>query len=294
MAFKPLSQPFVFQDALDGAAGPPGPPGSQGPTGPTGPTGPAGPGLDTGGVANDLVVKQSGTDYDTAWSDEITVDKLTLDTLAAETLTTAGEVAWDVDVETALIQLNANTALHVGQEQFFHVKNQTGSTITKGTAVRASGTVGGSGRILIAPFLADGTYPSQVFMGVVTEDIADGTDGFVTQFGLLKGVNTASYSDFDILYASDSVAGGYVANTPPTAPNNNIVVALVIDADANGSIFVRPTLGSSLANDELVDLSGIVTGQTIIYNGVTGIFEPGSSGSPVDDADNILAVQVFS
>jgi hypothetical protein len=174
------------------------------------------------------------------------------------------------------------------------VKNQTGVTITKGTAVRASGTVGSSGRILIAPFLADGTYPSQVFIGVVTEDIANGDDGFVTQFGLLKGVNTAAFADFDILYASDTVAGGYVANTPPVAPNNHIVVALVIDADANGSIFVRPTLGSSLANDELVDLAGIVTGQTIIYNGTTGIFEPGSSGSPVDDADNILAVQVFS
>jgi hypothetical protein len=33
MAFKPLSQPFVFQDALDGSAGPPGPPGPSGPTG---------------------------------------------------------------------------------------------------------------------------------------------------------------------------------------------------------------------------------------------------------------------
>jgi hypothetical protein len=256
--------------------------------------GPVGPGLDTGGATNDLVVKQSATDYDTAWSDEITVDQINLDTTAAETLTVAGQIAWDIDVETALIQLNANTALHVGQETFFHVKNQTGVTITKGTAVRASGTVGSSGRILIAPFLADGTYPSQVFIGVVTEDIANGDDGFVTQFGLLKGVNTAAFADFDILYASSTVAGGYVANTAPVAPNNHVIVALVIDADANGSMFVRPTLGSSLADDEKVDLAGIVTGETLIYNGTSGIFEPGPAGLPTDDADNILAVQVFS
>jgi hypothetical protein len=38
-----------------------------GPQGPTGATGPAGPGVATGGTTGDLLVKQSGTDFDTAW-----------------------------------------------------------------------------------------------------------------------------------------------------------------------------------------------------------------------------------
>jgi hypothetical protein len=41
--------------------------GPQGPTGPTGATGPAGPGVATGGTTGDLLVKQSSTDFDTAW-----------------------------------------------------------------------------------------------------------------------------------------------------------------------------------------------------------------------------------
>lgn len=63
-----------------GETGPRGPPGAdstvpgpqgiqgiQGPTGSTGATGPAGPGIATGGNTNDILVKQSGTDYDTSW-----------------------------------------------------------------------------------------------------------------------------------------------------------------------------------------------------------------------------------
>jgi hypothetical protein len=38
-----------------------------GPQGPTGATGPAGPGVATGGTTGDLLVKQSSTDFDTAW-----------------------------------------------------------------------------------------------------------------------------------------------------------------------------------------------------------------------------------
>ena len=197
-------------------------------------------------------------------------------------------MAWDINVESLLIQLNANTDLHVGQETFYHVKNQTGSTITKGTVVRASGTLGASGRILIAPFLADGTYPTQVCIGIATEDITTGTDGFVTHFGLIRGIDLSAYNDFDILYASDTVAGGYVANTPPTAPNNHVTVALVVHAAVNGALFVRPTFGSSLANDELVDLTGVQTGDTIVYNGTSGIFEPGQGGA------SVIELQVFS
>jgi hypothetical protein len=41
--------------------------GPQGPTGATGATGPAGPGVATGGATGQVLVKQSSTDFDTAW-----------------------------------------------------------------------------------------------------------------------------------------------------------------------------------------------------------------------------------
>ncbi len=54
-----------------GASGPqgdPGPAGNTGPQGPTGPTGPTGPGMPTGGTTNQMLQKQSGTNYDFAWA----------------------------------------------------------------------------------------------------------------------------------------------------------------------------------------------------------------------------------
>jgi hypothetical protein len=82
MAYKPLSQPFVFQDALDGSAGPPGPAGPAGPAGievdATAPvdttilwadTGePGDMVVPTGGTTGQALVKVSGSDYDTDWA----------------------------------------------------------------------------------------------------------------------------------------------------------------------------------------------------------------------------------
>jgi hypothetical protein len=50
-----------------GDTGPMGPTGPQGPQGPTGATGPAGPGVAAGGTTDQLLAKNSNTDYDTKW-----------------------------------------------------------------------------------------------------------------------------------------------------------------------------------------------------------------------------------
>ena len=51
-----------------------------------------GPGVPSGGAAGDLLVKNSATNFDTAWTDSPTVDKLTFDTAAAETLNAQGHI----------------------------------------------------------------------------------------------------------------------------------------------------------------------------------------------------------
>ena len=53
---------------IQGLTGATGPQGIQGPTGATGATGPAGPGVAAGGTTGQMLVKASGTDYDTAWA----------------------------------------------------------------------------------------------------------------------------------------------------------------------------------------------------------------------------------
>lgn len=178
-----------------------------------------------------------------------------------------GTMFWSADDKTVDLFMDTGVTQKIGQETFYLVKNQTGSPIPKGTVVMAAGTLGASGRILVQPFLANGTYPSKFCMGVTAETIANGADGFVTAFGKIRQINTASYPEGTVLYASPTVAGGYTA-TPPQSPNNIVTLAIVINSSVNnGVIFVRPSFGSSINEDEGVKITSPVANQGLFYNG---------------------------
>ena len=196
----------------------------------------------------------------------ITTGFVGFDLTPTGTPSTPGTMFWSPDDETVDIIMDAAVTQKIGQETFYLVKNQTGTAIPKGSVVRADGTVGASGRILIAPFLANGTVPSNFCIGVTAETIADGADGFVTAFGKIRGVNTASFPNGTILYASPTSAGGFTA-TAPQAPNNIVTVAIVINSSTNnGVLFVRPSFGSNINQDEGVKINSPVLNQGLFYN----------------------------
>jgi hypothetical protein len=186
---------------------------------------------------------------------------ITLDTTPTGTPTTQGTIYWDDARNTAALIMNG-TIQHIGQDSFFYVKNSTGSSINKGVAVRFDGTDGASGHLKIAPFLADGTYPSTYFMGVTAEAIGNGEFGQVMHFGELEGINTSGFTAGDLLYASTTVAGGF-QTTAPVAPNNIVLIAAAINSKNNGAIIVRPTYGSNINNDEGVKITTPTTGQLL-------------------------------
>jgi hypothetical protein len=187
---------------------------------------------------------------------------VTLDTTPTNTPTSQGTIFWDADDNTVDVVLNGYI-MKIGEDLFYPVKNQTGSSIAKGTAVRFAGTVGASGRLLIAPFIADGSVPSSFFMGVTAEAIADGADGKVLYFGRIRGINTNAFNEGDVLYASTTVAGGF-QTAVPVAPNNIVQVAAVINKSINqGVIFIRPSFGSNINQDEGVKIVSPTTGQLL-------------------------------
>jgi len=197
---------------------------------------------------------------------------ITLDTTPTNTPTDQGTIFWDADDETVDIVLNGYT-MKIGEDLFYPVKNQTGSTIAKGVAVRFNGTVGASGRLLIAPFIADGSVPSTRFMGVTAEEILNGEDGKVLYFGRVRGINTNAFNEGDILYASTTVAGGY-QTAIPAAPNNIVQVAAVVTKSATvGTIFVRPTLGSNINKDEGVKITSVADKNLLQYQSGTSLWE---------------------
>lgn len=194
-----------------------------------------------------------------------------LDTTPTGTPTNQGTIYWDNSFNTAAIIMNGTTQ-EIGHDQFYQAKNSTGSTIPKGTAVRFAGTDGGSGHLLIAPFLADGSNPSSYFMGVTAEAITNGSFGKVQSFGRLDGIDTSAFAEGDLLYCSNTVAGGF-QTTVPQAPNNIILVAAVISDSNNGKILIRPTLGSKLSLDESVRISSPTNGQVLQYNSSLAVWQ---------------------
>ena len=214
-----------------------------------------------------------------------------------------GQIAWNDDEGTVDIGMHGgNVVLQSGQEVVYYVKNQTGSTIGNGTVVRFDGALGSSGRIKAAPFLANGSYRSSYIMGIATESIANGEDGYVTHFGKVRGLNTTvdsegnSLVDGDLLYASATVSGG-LTKIEPEAPNNRILLAAVIQAHAHqGVLFVRPTFVTDLLDNERVRTTSISDNDVLVYNGTAQVFENqqfdhgGLTGLSDDDHTQYLLV----
>jgi hypothetical protein len=177
-----------------------------------------------------------------------------------------GRISWDQDNATAQIGLNPNVTLRVGQDDMWYVKNQSGATIPKGSVVYAAGTVGASGRIVIAPYIANGTIAGRFILGITAEAIANGNDGYVIAKGKLRGINTSSFAPGTVLWASATTAGAFTA-TEPSAPNIKAEIAFVIHQDTNnGVLAVRRSSGTKLSDDSEVNISSAATGQLLRYN----------------------------
>jgi hypothetical protein len=244
--------------------------------------------LPAGGTTGQILVKQSSTNYDVAWGSDFSVDSLIFPDASIE-VTQTGELAWNGDEGTLDLGLEGGVILHVGQDVYYRVKNQSGVKINKGDTVGFAGTVGSSGLLLGKKFLANGVEPSKYFMGVAASDITNGSDGYVVHFGKVRKVDTTAFSPGAILYADPNTAGG-LTTTAPSAPNNIITVAAVVHSDEpNGELFVRTTFGSNLSEDELVNLTNLQDGDTLSYNASSGVFEnaqpTGGGSASLDKAD---------
>lgn len=152
-----------------------------------------------------------------------------------------GQSRWNKADQTLDINMDFGVAQPVGQATYARVNNNTGSTITKGTAVGFAGVTANA--LQVAPFLADGTQSTINIVGLMAHDLSSGaTNGYVTTWGFVRNVNTSAFTAGQILYVSPTVAGGLTA-TKPTAPNNIIPIAVCVVSNATtGVLFVRPTI----------------------------------------------------
>lgn len=147
-----------------------------------------------------------------------------------------GLVFYD-DEHKALSYYNENSqvTVNLGQEMVVGSVNNSGVAIADGDAVYVTGSVGE--RIQIAKAISSTNTP--LIIGIATTSMANGENGYVTLTGVVHNYDTSSFSAGDLLYLSDSVAGG-LTTTAPTLPNESYVVASVMEVAVSGKILVHP------------------------------------------------------
>ena len=151
------------------------------------------------------------------------------------------------------------------------VRNTTGATLTKGTVVYISGATGQIPTVTKA--LASGDTTSAQTLGVMSADLANNTNGYVTIIGLVTDIDTSAYTDGAQLYLSPTTAGTYTT-TKPYAPNHLVYVAIVEYAHpTHGKLFVKVQNGYELDELHNVSAQSPSNGQTIIYNASTSLWE---------------------
>lgn len=141
------------------------------------------------------------------------------------------------------------------------VRNQTGSTIAKGTPVYQ---LGSSGIVMtVAPADASTEVTASQTLGITQEAIANNTNGYVVAVGLLDGLNTSALTEGQIVWLSETT--GQLTTTRPTQPAHGVVCGYCVKqgSGASGILYVKVDNGLELNELHDVLLTGAVTGNVL-------------------------------
>ena len=183
----------------------------------------------------------------------------------------AGELAWNDTDGTLDLGLKGGLLNKIGQQVVVRARNNSGSSITKGSVVKVVGVAGGFIGINLA--LGDSDANSATAFGIVSEDIADASNGFVGINGIIHGLNTNAFTEGDILYLSPTVAGTFT-NVKPVAPKHAVVVGYVAKKSAtDGHILMHVQNGYELEELHDVSITSEANNDALIYESSTQLWK---------------------
>ena len=205
------------------------------------------------------------------------VDHITFDTTPTAT-PTEGTLVWnDGDGTLDLGMKGGNVVLQLGQEQLARVFNDEATTLNDGEIVYIYGAQGN--RISVRRADNSSEETSKNTLGIVTETILSGEEGFVTTGGVVHGLNipTASYDQGDTLFLGTN---GQYTKVRPTAPNHTVIVGFVERVHASqGSIFVKIDNGYEIDELHNILITTVQNGDLLIRDGNVWVNKKILSGS---------------
>jgi hypothetical protein len=207
-------------------------------------------------------------DIDLNNNDLLNVDKATFNLGTSDTAG-VGQLVWNNQDGTIDLGMQGGLKNKIGHQLFVKARNNSGSAITKGSVVKVVGVAGGFIGINLAQ--GDSDANSATAFGIVAEDIADASNGFVGINGIIHGLNTNAFTEGDVLYLSPTVAGTFT-NVKPVAPLHAVVIGYVAKKSAtDGHILLH--VQNSYELDELHDvlITTPANGNYLEYNGTVWV-----------------------
>jgi hypothetical protein len=170
------------------------------------------------------------------------VDGILFDTSPPIPAHTTGHMHWNTTEGIPEVMTDIpGVVLQIGHEFFAEVRNNSGATIPNGRAVRVTGGI--ATRPTIALDNGEGGI-----LGLTTHEIANNSNGKVTLFGLVRGLNTSAFSGGDTLYSSStgtlttSITSSFVGYVIDSHVSNGRILATRLRTDAAaGTTAQRPT-----------------------------------------------------
>lgn len=213
-------------------------------------------------------------------------DHLEFDTTPTGTAA-VGQLQWNDGEGTLDLGLKGgNVVLQLGQENVALCYNGTGSTLTNGTVVYITGAQGQ--RPTLAKASASSEAASSKTFGIVTEDIVNGAEGFVTTFGIIRGLNTSAFTEGAPIWLATTA--GTMTTTKPTPPNHSVFIGYCVRShESSGQIFVNIQNGYELDELHNVLITTPTDGQVLQYDAATSLWKnatsTGGGGASVSVSD---------
>jgi hypothetical protein len=226
-------------------------------------------------INNDLLVSASHL---------ATVDALQLDTTPGVSAS-VGRFIWDDGDGTAHITLKGgNVDLSIGQEEVALCYNGSGSAMSDGQVVYIAGAQGQRPDIRLADSSTESS--STKTFGVVTEPIADGEEGFVATFGLVKGIDTEDFAEGAALWLSASA--GVFTDEMPQSPDHAVFIGYAVKSHASsGQIFVNIQNGYEIEELHNVLITSASANDVLRYNAASGLWVNEDISTVVNSASTI-------
>jgi hypothetical protein len=195
---------------------------------------------------------------------QLEVTELRVSSASTHTNHNVGDIYWDNDDSTISLQQTTQVKQQVGQELYVKVKNDTAGLIVNGSVVYVDGSDSGRPTIKLARANELDVATVDEVIGMVTENITAGQEGFVTTSGLVRDLVTSGFTEGDVVYLS-TTGYGEITNVKPTYPDFIIEVGIVTNVDpTGGTVLIRI---NNISNPQII--RGVEIVNSVNYTATT-------------------------